>query len=89
MRVSFNPAAWSDYVELQTADPSLASRINRLIRTIQRDPFGGEGKPEPLRGQYAGWWSRRITAEHRLIYCVTGRGEEQTVNILACRGHYR
>lgn len=89
MKVSFSPAVWSDYVEFQATDRDLVSRINRLVRTIQRDPFRGEGKPEPLRGQYAGWWSRRITGEHRLISCVTGRGEDQAVNILACRGHYR
>jgi toxin YoeB len=88
VKVSFRRRAWDEYTEMQSTDQALAGKLNALIRTIQRDPFRGEGKPEPLRGQYAGWWSRRITQEHRLVYCVTGKGEEQTVNILQCRGHY-
>lgn len=59
-----------------------------LIEDTRRQPFTGLGKPEPLRGQYKGYWSRRITGEHRLIYRVSGAGEAQALEIIACRFHY-
>ena len=63
-------------------------KVNDLIREVRRMPFKGVGKPEPLKHQLSGWWSRRITAEHRLIYRITGAGETQTLEIAACRYHY-
>ena len=63
-------------------------KLNGLIRECLRTPFTGTGKPEPLKGELAGWWSRRITNEHRLIYRVTGKGDTQALEIAACRFHY-
>ena len=63
-------------------------KINDLIKEIKRDPFKGMGKPEPLRGNLRGYWSRRITGEHRLVYRVEGKGEEQTLRIVQARFHY-
>jgi toxin YoeB len=62
-------------------------RINKLIEECGRDPFGGTGKPEPLRQNPTGWWSRRITGEHRLVYRVRGSDEAQAVEVLSCRYH--
>lgn len=66
----------------------MVRRINELIRDTQRNPFAGLGKPEPLRNEMSGWWSRRITDEHRLVYRVTGKGDGQALEIAACRFHY-
>jgi len=66
----------------------MVDRINRLISEIQRVPFAGIGKPEPLRGNLAGWWSRRLTGEHRLVYRIVGPGETQRLEIMSCRFHY-
>jgi len=73
----------------QENDPKIASRINELIRDTMRSPFHGLGKPEPLRNELAGWWSRRINEEHRLVYQVTGKGSTQALEIASCRFHYR
>jgi toxin YoeB len=62
--------------------------LNVLIREIRRTPFVGTGKPEPLKGELRGWWSRRITAEHRIVYRIAGKGNEQYVEFAQCRGHY-
>jgi toxin YoeB len=86
--IAFRSAAWDDYVGWQQQDPKILIRINALIAECCRHPFSGIGKPEPLRQQLAGWWSRRITGEHRLIYRVSGSGEGQLLEILACRFHY-
>ncbi|WP_425358790.1 Txe/YoeB family addiction module toxin [Aquibium carbonis] len=67
----------------------LTHRINELIRDARRNPFSGLGKPEPLRNEMAGWWSRRTTDEHRLVYRVTGKDEDQSLEISACRFHCR
>lgn len=88
MRVLWTAAAWEDYLHWQDADLKIAARINELIKDARRNPFNGLGKPEPLRGQAAGWWSRRITQEHRLVYRVTGKGDAQALEIAACRLHY-
>ena len=88
MRVLFTNEAWTDYLAWQTSDREKTGRINRLIGDVQRAPFTGIGKPEPLRGNYAGWWSRRITGDHRLVYRVIGTGPEQRVEIMSCRFHY-
>lgn len=76
--------AWEDYLYWQANDKKNLKRINQLVKEISRNPFDGLGKPEPLKGNLAGFWSRRIDAEHRLVYAV----EETRVIIFACRGHY-
>ena len=68
MTTTFTDHGWSDYIYWQDYDPETLQRINDLIKDIKRDPFKGLGKPEPLRGNLAGYWSRRITDEHRLVY---------------------
>ncbi|WAP68986.1 Txe/YoeB family addiction module toxin [Jiella pelagia] len=88
MRVQFTPRAWLDYQHWIEADRALLTRLNALIAEARRSPFVGTGKPEPLRGEFSGWWSRRIDREHRLVYRVNGKGEEQTLVIAACRFHY-
>lgn len=88
MRVLFTRDAWTDYIYWQETAPETAGRINRLIGDIQRSPFRGIGKPEPLRGDFAGWWSRRIAGAHRLVYRVAGTGDDQRIEIVACRYHY-
>ena len=84
MKVLFLPDAFDHYVHWQERDRAIVGKINRLIRECQRHPFEGAGKPEPLRGDYSGWWSRRIDREHRLVYRV----EESTLIIVQCRYHY-
>jgi toxin YoeB len=79
---------WSDYLFWQTSDRDILTKINTLIDDTMRHPFQGLGKPEPLRGEYSGWSSRRVTGEHRLIYRVTGSGGAQRIEIVACRYHY-
>ena len=80
----FTPNGWEDYVFWQTSDRPTLKRINRLLDDIARDPFDGIGKPEQLRHALAGAWSRRIDAEHRLVYLVDG----DNVVILQARYHY-
>lgn len=82
--LEFDPAAFEDLAWWVEQDRSKALRIIKLIKDIQRDPFHGVGKPEPLKGDFAGCWSRRIDGEHRLVYQVT----ESKIRILACRYHY-
>jgi toxin YoeB len=72
VKLVFSERAWEDYLFWQTADRKLLTRINTLIREIQREPFTGIGKPEPLKHALAGYWSRRITEEHRIVYKVEG-----------------
>jgi toxin YoeB len=84
MRVVFHDVAWEDYLYWQVNDPKIPARINLLIKEVRRTPFTGIGKPEPLRGKLAGWWSRRIDQEHRLIY----RPTEEGLLIAQCRYHY-
>ncbi|GAB6041741.1 Txe/YoeB family addiction module toxin [Endothiovibrio diazotrophicus] len=80
----FHPPGWEDYCYWQRENRKLLRRINALIRDIGRDPYGGMGKPEPLRFDLQGCWSRRIDSEHRLVYRVT----EDAIHVLACRYHY-
>jgi toxin YoeB len=89
MNVLFTREAWADYLEWQRNNREIVERLHRLISEIQRMPFTGLGKPEPLRRNLTGWWSRRLTGEHRLIYRVVGAGEEQRLEIMSCRYHYR
>ena len=89
MRLVWSERSWSDYLHWQEADRAMLDKINILIRECMRTPFSGTGKPEPLKGELHGFWSRRITGEHRLVYRVTGSGETQELQIAACRYHYR
>ena len=84
--VCWSSHAWEDYCYWQTTDKRICKRINALITATMRTPFEGEGKPEPLRFQLAGLWSRRITAEHRLVYAWNA--DTRTLTILQCRYHY-
>jgi toxin YoeB len=86
MRLLWSDEAWEDYVYWQQNDPKVLQSINDLIRDIRRDPFKGLGKPEPLKHSLSGWWSRRITREHRLVYRVSGRDAE-LLEIIQCRYH--
>jgi toxin YoeB len=89
MRLSFIQDAWEDYLYWQQTDPRIVVRINELLNDTLRHPFSGLGKPEPLKGDYRGFWSRRISQEHRLVYCVNGKGDDQTLVIAQCRFHYK
>ncbi|HSZ74249.1 MAG TPA: Txe/YoeB family addiction module toxin [Rhizomicrobium sp.] len=89
MRVIWSSKAWSEYTEWRVCDLKVAGKINTLIGDIRRNPFTGIGKPEPLKANMKGWWARRITGEHRLVYRILGkRGEDQRLEILQCRFHY-
>ena len=88
MLIGFTPTGWEDYIYWQTSDPDILERINALIRDIKRDPFKGIGKPEPLRGNLAGYWSRRITGEHRIVYKISGAKSDQVLTIIQMRFHY-
>jgi toxin YoeB len=88
VKLVFSDQAWEDYLHWQAADANTLERLNGLIRECVRSPFTGTGKPEPLRGNLKGWWSRRITIEDRLVYRVSGRGEDQQLEIVQCRLHY-
>ena len=70
--MEFVTEAWEEYQYWIETDSSVIAKINRLLITIKQDPFKGEGKPEPLKRNYQGYWSRRITGEHRLVYAVSG-----------------
>lgn len=82
-RLLWTAAAWEDYVYWQTQDRKTLKRINRLIEDTLRKPFSGLGKPEPLRENLSGFWSRRIDDTHRLVYIV----ESDAVVVIACRYH--
>ena len=84
MKLVFTETAWRDYLWFQQRDQKLHKRMNDLIKATQRDPFRGIGKLEPLKGELSGYWSRRINAEHRLVYAVS----QDALTIIACRYHY-
>jgi toxin YoeB len=88
MKITWTETAWEEYIEWQKEDVKVLQSINELIKDIRRDPFKGLGKPELLKHALAGWWSRRITGEHRLVFRVSGKGETQQVEIAQCRYHY-
>lgn len=88
MRIIFSDNAWDDYQHWVSNDGNTLARLNSLIEQCRRDPFKGTGKPEPLKGDLQGWWSRRITTADRLVYCVEGRGTDQRLEIAQCRYHY-
>lgn len=82
--ILFEDHAWQQYIEWQHIDRKKLQKINALIKECVRHPFTGIGKPEPLKGDYSGFWSRRIDDEHRLIYSY----ENETLTIVSCRYHY-
>lgn len=89
MDVRFTPHAWEEFNGWIDQDPETAKRIRDLIHAIRRNPFKGIGKPEPLKYDLKGFWSRRISNEHRLVYRVVGtKGEDQRVEIVQCKFHY-
>lgn len=84
MKKSWFDKAWEDYLYWQSQDKKTLKRINQLIKDTERDPFHGIGKPEPLKGDLAGFWSRRIDDANRLVYRVN----DEFLEILSCKGHY-
>lgn len=84
MRIVFSKNSWEDYTSWLTNDKKILKKINELIKEIQRTPFDGKGKPEPLKYDLAGFWSRRIDREHRLVYKV----ENNEILIFSCKYHY-
>jgi len=84
MKICFTPEAWEDYCYWQVNDKSSLKKINELIKDIIRTPFSGKGKPEPLRYELQGFWSRRINLEHRLVYRI----ESENLMIISVRFHY-
>jgi len=84
MKILWDERAWSEYLDWQSGDKKTLRRINSLIKDIQRDPFDGIGKPEPLTGNLSGWWSRRIDDSNRIVY----KEENNVVVIASCKGHY-
>ena len=85
MKITFTKVGWEDYLWFQENDKRLLKRINLLIKEIQRNPFEGVGKPEMLKANLSGYWSRRINSEHRLIYNLL----DDSIVIIACRFHYQ
>ena len=88
MKLLWTDKGWQDYRYWLETDLKMLRRINEVIEDARRHPFQGIGKPEPLRNEMARWWSRRITQEHRLVYRVSGKGEDQAIEIASCRFHY-
>lgn len=88
MKLVFDRNAWAEYVAWQDTDAKVAARLNGLIGECVRHPFKGTGKPEPLKNELSGYWSRRITTEDRLVYRVVGKGDAQALEIIQCRYHY-
>lgn len=84
MKKLWGDTAWEDYLYWQKSNPKILNRINELIKTCERTPFLGIGKPEPLRKNLKGYWSRRIDKEHRLVYKI----QDETLIIIQCRFHY-
>jgi toxin YoeB len=89
MKLAWTRQAWEDYQYWRANEQKIFSAINHLIDDVRQSPFKGLGKPEPLRFGLKGWWSRRITGEHRLVYRVSGKGDNQRLEIAQCRYHYR
>lgn len=85
MNKVFSDNAWEEYISWLKEDKKILKRINELIKDIDRNKFKGIGKPEPLKHQLSGYWSRRITDEHRLIYSIDG----ENIYIISCRYHYK
>lgn len=84
MTITFSENAWDDYLYWQKVDKKIVRKINKLIKEIQRTPFEGSGRPEKLRYDLAGYWSRRIDQEHRLVYQI----DNNQILVYSCRFHY-
>lgn len=84
MRLLWDERAWQDYLEWQQQDKKTLKRINTLIKDIQRNTFEGIGKPETLKGNLSGFWSRRIDEKNRIVYCQ----KDDFIIIASCKGHY-
>jgi toxin YoeB len=84
MEIVFLPEAWEDYVYWQNADKKMLKKINALIKEIMREPYKGLGNPEPLKHNLSGYWSRRISLEHRLVYRIL----DNQIRVVQCRYHY-
>jgi len=84
VKLTWSAEAWEDYLYWQETDKKTVRKINELIKDASRTPFEGKGKPEPLKHNLAGFWSRRITAEHRIVYAVS----DDALLIASCRYHY-
>lgn len=84
MRLIFSDKAWDDYIYWQQTDKQILKKINSLVKDIKRNPFDGIGKPEPLKHELSGFWSRKITDEHRLVYEVS----DNNIAIASCKYHY-
>ena len=82
--LAWTDEAWSDYLHWQTQDKKTLKRINKLITDIKRSPFEGIGKPEPLKENLSGFWSRRIDDTNRLVYVI----DDDAITIISCRYHY-
>ncbi len=84
MRLLWEDRAWEDYLYWQTQDKKVLKRVNLLIKDISRSPFDGIGKPEPLKNNLSGWWSRRIDETNRIVYYE----QDGIIYVVSCRGHY-
>lgn len=84
MKLTWSISSWNDYLYWQKVDKKIVKRVNELLKNCMRTPFEGIGKPEALKGDLQGYWSRRITSEHRLVY----KYESEQLFIAACRYHY-
>lgn len=84
MKKVWEDSAWEDYLNWQKMDKKMLNKVNELIKSCERTPFSGIGKPEPLKDNLKGFWSRRVDNEHRLVYKI----EEETLIIAQCRFHY-
>jgi toxin YoeB len=84
MNLLWTDEAWEDYLHWQSQDKKTLKRVNQIVRDIQRSPHAGIGKPEPLKGDLSGWWSRRIDDANRIVYRLRGGA----VEITQCKGHY-
>lgn len=84
MRILWEESAWEQYLDWQSEDKKTLKRINKIVKDIQRNMYDGIGKPEPLKDNYSGWWSRRIDEENRIVYKIN----DDSVIIASCKGHY-
>jgi toxin YoeB len=88
VKLVFSDQAWEDYQYWGNTNDKVRERINELIKQCTRTPFKGTGKPEPLKGDLTGWWSRRISQEDRMVYRVSGASDNQSLEIAQLRFHY-
>jgi toxin YoeB len=88
LKLIFHERGWEEYQALGETEPNARRKLDALLKECLRHPFSGTGKPESLKDNLKGWWSRRITQEHRLVYRVSGKGDDQILEIAQCRFHY-